>query len=94
MKNSLGGVAIASTSVLKLVRIIQKIGKKITAAADQPAIVRMIRWRVLRCMAITQSAMFFAIERTRKIATMLARITAITPAADAPPMSYSRNARR
>ena len=94
-KNSDGGVGTASTSVLKLVRTIQKIGKKISPAASQPTTVRI---ELLADLADAwpgpQSAMFLAMERTRKTATMLARMTAITPPAEAPPTSYSRRARR
>ena len=86
MKKIDGGVAKASISVLKLVRTIQPIGKNRISPTAQPRMVTPTVCRMLR-FAMAQPPFFRvrAKARTRKKATMLARITATTPPAEALP---------
>src|SRR6266436_26054 len=75
-KRNFGGVEKASSSVLKLVRIIQRIGKKIRKPTSQAAAVTSDVRRTERARAMVQASRFRPIMRTRKKATMLARMTA------------------
>ena len=93
-KNKDGGVCTALISVLKLVSTIQKIGKKIRAAAPQPrTVIRSFSRRFGAMSGPPQVSRFLATERIRKTATILASTIAITPPADAPPTSKSSRAR-
>ena len=80
-------MAIASSSLLKLVRNVQRIGKKIRKATTQARIVTPMRWPADFLMAIVQPSRFLPMMRIRKIATMLARMTAMMPPAEALPTS-------
>ena len=80
-------MAIASSSLLKLVRNVHRIGKKIRKATTQARIVTLTRWPVDCFNAIVQPSRFLPMMRMRKIATMLARMTAIIPPAEALPTS-------
>ena len=82
-----GGVEKASSSVLKLVRTIHRIGKKMRKPTIQPAAVVAVRRWSEAARAMAQASRFRPIMRTRKKATILARMTATMPPAEAPPMS-------
>ena len=95
-RTKLGGEAIASASVLKLVRIVQRIGKKMASPMIQAtAVVVALRAGVtLRAMSLPpspQASRFLPIIRIRKIATMLARMMAMIPPAAPPPTSKCRS---
>ncbi len=91
MKNrKLGGSAIAWASVLKLVRIVQRIGKKMRIAMIQAmAVLRTLTlFETARAIVFPpQASRFLPIIRIRKIATILARMMATTPPAEAVPTS-------
>ena len=80
-------MAMASISLLKLVRNVQRIGKKIRKATTQARIETPMRWRVVFFMAIDQPSRFLPMMRMRKNATILARTTATMPPAEALPTS-------
>ena len=79
-------MAIASSSLLKLVMNVHRIGKKIRKR-DDPGEDRHPDALAggLLASAIVQPSRFLPMMRTRKIATMLARMTAMMPPAEAPP---------
>ena len=82
----------ASSSVLKLVIAIHRIGKKMMKPTSQQAtVVTVLRWTEC-ARAISQASRLRPIIRTRKKATMLARTTATMPPADAPPTSNCSSA--
>ena len=81
----------ASTSDLKPVMNIQKIGKNMTIAMPQPRAAMAIFLAIEGRMS--QTSRLRANERTRKKATMLARMIAITPPAEPPPTSNCSSAR-
>ena len=88
-----GGIAKASSSVLKLVSTIQRIGKKIRKPTTQAAIGDddLARGRDA-AWPCAQASRFLPTMRTRKKATMLARTTATMPPAEAPPTSNCSSA--
>ena len=78
----------ASPSVLKLVSTVQRMGKKMTRPTAQARTVTTSLRRMERCVPCHASR-FLPIIRIRKKATMLARMTATMPPAEAPPMSLA-----
>ena len=93
MKKSRYSGFTASASVLKLVSTSQKIGKKKIRPTIQANVARLMRPAVEDCatMAMGYSIRVLPIIRSRKIATMLARMTAKMPVAEAAPMLLFAN---
>ena len=79
----------ASPSVLKLVSTVQRIGKKTISPTAQARTVTINLRRVVICAGHVQASRFLPIIRIRKKATMFARITAMIPPAEAPPISLA-----
>src|SRR5512142_3354014 len=83
-----GGMAKASSSVLKLANTIHRIGKKIRKPKNHAPIVEITTRCVVAIRAILQVSRLRPTLRTRKKATTLAITTATRPPADAVPTSY------
>src|SRR6478735_7537648 len=83
-----GGIENASSSVLKLVRTIHRIGRKIRNPNSHAAVVETQTRLVVTFLAIAYASKFRPTIRTRKKATILAITTATSPPADAFPTSY------
>ena len=78
----------ASSSVLKLVRTIHRIGRKIRNPNSHAAAVDTHTRLAVTLRAIAYASRFRPTIRTRKKATILAITTATSPPAEALPTSY------